>query len=781
MNKSELNSLDVSRGMRRSIISSIFGSWFGVCIAGQFLTGFFNTLHASYIQVAMLTALPMLGLAVQLITTLLLQHLRQRKPYWFWLAIIHRLIWFPLAAIPFLVGYLDLASGPALVIFLVLFFLSSMLGSMSAPLWFSWMADLVPKDQTGKFWGRRMAMVSMLNILVIPLGWFADSFPQGSLLPFGLLFLMAAVVGQFEIFIHNRVPEPPVAPAAGSGLILDLVVEPFRRKNFRRFLLFTCMYNGAVYFADWAVVFFCLNELHLTQSFIAFAASLMWIMRWLMARYWGFLGDRFGHAVVVRICGNCLTIWPLALVFWGYSHPWTTLLAIHVYMGFFNVGLDTAYNALLLGITPPQNKSLYVSYNIAAGGLTGALFSILGGYFLDWSAHHKDLIGSLNNFQLLFLVAACMRIFTMLCFPSKLQETKGTTTAMLVKRLIDANPFKVIHHSYVLNESVQEAARVDAVHELADAGSDIATEQLVLALRDPSLDVRRGAVGALVEIGETSSIPALLAAARAPESQIQSEAIEALGRLGDRSLTPFLISQLDDPVLRLPALRGLGDLQDPSSLDAVRVWAFRDSSPPELRATALEVGCNLGDESCIPACLQFVRDCNHELPRWQAAMALAKMTVAPIDFYSVLQQELRVRGEVVSAQSHMISRSPAGREKPAHIRTAAAALCHKAEQHYMEAHWQEAALDFTLAALTCLEIVPQHVADEMISNPRTLDKALKPLKQTIADLAVTRSRLVLSLRLAEALLKLETAATSRQVSEETILAYCLLRKLLGYT
>lgn len=775
----ELSALDTARGMRRCIVSSIFGSLFGVCVAGQFLTGFFKALDATYVQVAMLTALPMLGLALQLPATLLTPHLRRRKPYWFWLATVHRLLWFVLALIPFLVGKFDLASRPALVIFLGLFFVSSVLGSMSTPFWFSWMADLIPNAQAGRFWSRRVAMISLVNMLVIPVGWYADCFPPGDLLPFGILFLVAAVVGQVEIMIQDRVPEPSPEPPSGTGAVVDLIREPFRHRDFRRFMWFTAMYSAAVFFGDWAVVLFCLEELHLSQTFIAFAASLMWMMRWIMARYWGFLGDRFGHSVVLRVCGICLTVWPLVLAFWGTSHPKLVLLSIHLYMGFFNVGFDTAHTSLLLGITPPQNKSLYVSYNIAVAGLVAAIFPILGSQFLDWFKNHPGTVGSFDHFQMLFIAAAVLRTFTMLCFPTRFQESKGTTTAMLVRKFIDANPFKVIHHSYVLNESVQEEERVDAVRELADAGSDIASEQLVLALRDPSLEVRRGAVEALVEIGETSSIPALLAAARSPEGQIQAEAIEALGRMGDRSVTPFLVSQLEDPILRLPALRGLGSLRDPASLDAVRSWASCETATPGTRATAFEACCNLGDDGIIPPCLQFIRHCDHELPRWQAALALARMTVGPVDFYSVLQHELRVRGEMVAGQSEQLSRSPAGRERPPHIRQAATALCLKAERHYMDAHWREAALDFTLAALTCLEIVPPAVADETIANPRSLDKALLPLEKTIAELSVTRSQLVHSLRLAEALLKLESVTTTRQVSEETILACCLLRKLLG--
>ena len=147
MSDLSISPLEITRGMRRSILASIFGSWFGTCIALQFLTGLFLILGASEVQIALLSSLPMLGMALSFFSTLFIQHLHRRKPYWFWLSTIHRLLWLPIAAIPFFVGYFG--SKSVIIIFLGLYFLSSILGSMSSPVWFSWMADLVPKEHAG--------------------------------------------------------------------------------------------------------------------------------------------------------------------------------------------------------------------------------------------------------------------------------------------------------------------------------------------------------------------------------------------------------------------------------------------------------------------------------------------------------------------------------------------------------------------------------------------------------------------------------------------------------
>ena len=421
--------------------------------------------------------------------------------------------------------------------------------------------------------------------------------------------------------IHNRVVEPDPPPSPVMDSLWKLAFKPFGHVNFRKLLLFGCAHNFSVAFADGFVVLFFLQNMQMSQLFIAFAASLMWVMRWVMARYWGFLEDRFGPAGVLRVCASALVIWPLGLVFFGPDYPRATLLGIHLYMGFFNVGFETAFTALLLGLTPPSNKSLYVSMFHGCVGLVAAVAPLLGGVFVQ-------------------------------------------------------------------------------------------------ALRDPSLEVRRGAVKALIEIGEPSSVPGLLAASRSPD---------------------------------------------------------------------------LGDEACVAPCLSFMRDTPHVFSRWHAALALARITVAPIDFYSVLQQELRVRGEVVAATPNLVNRSPLARSKSRRLRKTANTLTQKAQDSYMQGHYREATLGFVLATLSCMEIVPLKTSEEamecLFPSPTSkcgpavvvLQKPLQPLAQILQQLSATRSRLLLSLRLAEALWHLETTnTTSQTVSEEPILAHCLLRKLLGY-
>lgn len=776
MDSTKISPLDIRRGMRQSILAGIFGSTFGVCVALQFLTGFILALGGGQFEVALLTSLPMLGLALQFVSTLLTRHLRLRKPYWFWLATMHRLLWVPMAAIPFMAGLLGARSS--VVLFLGFYMLSSLLGSMSVPFWFSWMADLVPKEQAGKFWGRRVALASLVNILAVPLGWFTDRYAHESVAPYGILFLLAAIFGQIDIIIHKQVVEPAATPAPSISLWRSLQ-DLIRQLNFRRLLIFHCCWNFASFFSDVFVLVFFLKVIGLSQSWIAVAVSLMWTIRWIMARYWAFLGDRFGHGVVLRLCALALALWPLGLVFWGHSNPKAALLGTHAYMGFFNVGYETAITALLLGVLPATNKSLFVSFMHGCVGVTAAMAPLAGAFVLNWTSLHASWFGPMDSYQIVFLLGCLFRLGTALFCSLSFPHMKNASTAMLVRRLTDANPFKVIHHSYVLHEGGGETERVDAVHELEDARSDIASEQLVHALRDPSREVRRGAIRALVGIGDRTCLPALIAVANSPETQIQSEAIEALGSFGDISVTPLLLAFLETPSLRLSALHAFSRLRDNAARERIRHWALATEGSLAVRATALEAWCHLDDESSIGPCLDFVHTCPSDLPRWQAALALGKVTVAPIDFYSVLQEELRLPGGTVAGEADLLKRTKNGRRKPSYHKTVDKLIAN-AQSAYLEGRWREATLGFTLTTLTTLEIISPASAERSMIESAALHALLPQLQKTLSGLAITRSRLLPSLHLLSSLIQLDHENKSGYLREEAILAHCLLRKILSH-
>ena len=137
-------------------------------------------------------------------------------------AITHRALWFVLALLPFVWPQRACLREPLLLIFIV--GLSDMLGQASTAPWLSWMADLLPPDRAGRFWGVRQRVLAVFLIVSSLLyGWLLDAGNRAPhpLLGFTWVFVLTGLFGVADIVVHIRVIEPkPTPPRPGQSLAL---------------------------------------------------------------------------------------------------------------------------------------------------------------------------------------------------------------------------------------------------------------------------------------------------------------------------------------------------------------------------------------------------------------------------------------------------------------------------------------------------------------------------------------------------------------------------------
>ena len=107
---------------------------------------------------------------------------------------------------------------------------------------------------------------------------------------------------------------------------------------------------------------------------------------------------------------------------------------------------------------------------------------------------------------------------------------------------------------------------VDIIGEVRDRK---ALPLLLKALRDDDDNVRASAVEHLGQMGDPSVVDALIEILKAGDLWTAFPAADALGRIGDREAIPALIDALSVKALREPALKGLGHLAEPETLDHI--------------------------------------------------------------------------------------------------------------------------------------------------------------------------------------------------------------------
>ena len=558
-----LDALSAQRAMRLNIIAGSLGSIFFAATSGAIVNGFALRLGADNFQIALLGAIPLIAFSAQIFGAFAAELLRQRKAFWFWTCGIHRLIWLPILLIPYVLG--GTSSSLQISVFLILLLISSVLANAASPAWLSWMADVVPERQAGRFWGRRAAILT----LVI----FAGGIPPALLIDYlhnsrsytgyACIFVIGIAFGITDVLLHRWIKHPAMAKAPQQRDLVKMLLKPLRDREFRQFLLLTSTWNFAVQlFVPFINVYF-LRDLHMTFLQIAMLNTLFGVSILVFSKFWGYLIDHFGKRPVIEFLIVLKFITPAAYLF---THPgliWPILIPTFIFDGFMVAGLNPAFQAATLSYSPREDKSIFIAMYQALLGLFSAIGPILAGLVMREIPHFRFDFGPFHwtVIHLAFLGSVIVRL---VIWPlgRRLTEPGSGTANDVLRTFFDINPFRVVHHLNVLAESSNPDQRVRSAQALRYKPGTIAMERLLEAIHDPNRDVRAAAALALGQIECSESIEALLHALHSPELDIQQPAARALGALGTPESIDGLIQVLmttEDATLRGHVARVLGE------------------------------------------------------------------------------------------------------------------------------------------------------------------------------------------------------------------------------
>ena len=462
----ELRAAHVRVGLRTVTICGCFAFvWMAIAI-GMPLTMFLEAIGASGVQIGMIVAAQQLPLMLQIPSALLVERLPSRKPLWFSLALSHRALWFIAAALPFVMGV-----GQASVWTLIAMVgVSFILGHMSAPIWQGWMADLVPKVVSARYWGVRQTAMTFTFVLTVWLsGAVLDHFrSQGSLAGFGILFGIAALFGTLDICIHLTVPEPIAQPAPPH----DGIKSKFKDILAHRDFIFLTSGMAAWYFGVALIGAFtpvCLKRdfsMDYTQiSLFIMAASFG---AFLLSIPLGKLGGRFGSRT---LCSLCMLVAPTLLLLWFFVKPGSVQFSVPL-LGVFTVpeslllmlpfqaisgGLYAGvglYQFHLAGLlTRREGRTLWMASHWFPIGVASATSPLLGGFLMDVFQRHplKILLplGCPMNFYHVLLLLS-VTISWLGAFLILKISVKGTELTLedIFRTLRTANPFRAVMFAY---------------------------------------------------------------------------------------------------------------------------------------------------------------------------------------------------------------------------------------------------------------------------------------------------------------------------------------------
>ena len=380
---------------------------FVVLTGGAFVTGLALMLGANHFEIGLLAALPFLAQAAQPLSILLPGVNENRKRISVWGITVGRQLWW--LAIPLLF----LQSGWALAAFLVLVTMSSIATMLVTPVWLSWVADIVPKEIRGRFFGARSAIVAASTLVFGVLGSLVlDWTRHHGKEPLGFAIVIGAsvVAAAFGSIVLGRVsdrswtkPAPPVSQGGWA--------RPVRNPEFRRILRVFSAWNFAIgisapFFAPHMLVnlkmsFLLIGLYSAGASIVAVASN----------RSWGALIDRFGSRSVVTFCAAGIGLVPLIWLLLRPDFLWILIFEA-AYSGWLWTGFNLAAFTLPIDKSPGDDRTYYLAWFAAVTGLVFFAASLLGGALAESLADFSWTVGKQTflNYHILFVISALLRI-----------------------------------------------------------------------------------------------------------------------------------------------------------------------------------------------------------------------------------------------------------------------------------------------------------------------------------------------------------------------------------
>jgi hypothetical protein len=399
---------------------------------------FARTMGANEFHIGILGSLPTLMLFGQFLAAVVVNHLRYRRWAWFASAMTHRVLLIPVALGPWLFPEV---SGEFWVWSLIAATVANQaLLHFSSPLWLSWMGDYLPHDGLSRFWGIRQNWMQWSAAGSLAFAALLLSYGHLSAqADFTIQILAGSLLGILDLLFFFWVEEPPVAKAK-SPRWRDVFAEPFRRREFRRYISFSCFWHFAAMAGAPFISLYLLHDIGMSLYQVLALWSCSWVGGALCSHHLGHWADRFGSRPVLILCvsGKSVNMIALLLVPAQPALAFGILVPVFMLDQALNAGILIANNGFMIKNSPSENRTMYIAACQALAGLVGGITSIAGGALLASMADfHWTFLGKTwGHFHVMFAASIVLRWISAL-WVRHLKEPNSQSTRLIVDELLN--------------------------------------------------------------------------------------------------------------------------------------------------------------------------------------------------------------------------------------------------------------------------------------------------------------------------------------------------------
>jgi len=651
-----LSPKQIRNGLNLSVMAGMLGMVWAVAALNIPMAMYLEALGATGFALGLLAMLPQIAMMVQIPATLFVEKRASRKGVWFICALLSRVVYiFPVLVAFLPVEYRELGIPILLIATGTGFFV----GQIAVSPWLSWMADLIPEQKRGAFWGKRQGIATLSFLLALAgAGWVLDRFPEGNLTGFGIVFAVATLFGCADILLHSLVPEPTLMPIERSTPPLQRILAPLRDRNFRRFTAAMAFWGFGIAMIGQFGNIYLKQVFHMPYSqisIIQIAASGGSILASFIAAS---LMDRMGARVYVSLMALLaplfsfawLLIVPDARLF-GLPQPAVIMCISNALAGGVIAGVIISQLNLAAVLTPVNGRTMAMAVHWSIVGVVSAAGPLLGGWIMDHFVSHPSSLILPNGLPFSYIHAILLLhllitwLIALPLFMSVRTPNRDIGMGRAFKNVIFANPLRVVRDLYNIHlsmASIPSHRKAQAVQKLGKTRSPMVVADLAALVEDSSTDVREEAVAALGEIGDDDALDILLRTLEDPaHADLAPQIARALRRIRSPKSVEALTRQLDgnDRETKTESVRALGAIADGRATEPL-LKILREEQDDKLINHSSEALARMHECVAVYEVFPRMRNTKNRVLKRSLAVTLGAFFGAPDTFYKLFSQEL---------------------------------------------------------------------------------------------------------------------------------------------
>ncbi|MEI6055221.1 MAG: MFS transporter [Lentisphaerota bacterium] len=429
---------DTAKGLTALVYDGVFFQTMLVLTSGAFLVAFAVKLGASNLVIGTIAAIGPVCQLLQIPSIFVVDKFRYRKLIVLICAFLSRILWVPLAMLPWF-----MSPSSAVVVMLILILIMNMLGALAGCSWNSWIRNFVPDNVYGTLFPKRLAYAMGAGAIVSLLaGIGVEKIQIPGLMPttpYAFCFLLGTIFGLLGIICIAKIPEPhrETTSMQEKGFFKS-IVAPFRDYRYRKLIYFMGMWNFAINMAAPFFVVYMMVYLSVDIFTIILLSVINQIANFLFFGIWGRLSDRFSNKSCLAVAGFLFII---SIALWTITEKnfllIPILVAIHILAGISTAGVALCSNNITLKLAPKEEATAYLAACSVIAGIATAIAPILGAFaeifFKSYEftvsvkcVHHNssfylDLL-DYYGLDFVFLISCVLGIYA-LSLLSKVKET----------------------------------------------------------------------------------------------------------------------------------------------------------------------------------------------------------------------------------------------------------------------------------------------------------------------------------------------------------------------